>query len=64
MASFYIVLVLMVVGTNLGMVRGRRKTPSDKECMVNAKEGEGGKWEVVEGKKNKERESFQSIEDV
>ena len=50
--------------TNLGMVRGRRKTPCDKECAVNAKEGEGGKWEVVEGKKNKEREISQSIEDV
>ena len=56
MASFYVLLVVMLVGTNLGIVKGRRKTPIDKEYVMQFREGEKVKCEVVGGKKNNEAE--------
>ena len=47
----------MLVGTNLGIVKGRRKTPIDKEYVMQFREGEKVKCEVVGGKTNKEAES-------
>ena len=52
-----------MVGTNLGMVRGRRKTTNDKEYVVQLREGERGNCEVVSGRKNKEGD-IQIMEDV
>ena len=52
-----------MVGTNLGMVRGRKKTPSDKEYVVQLRAGEGGKLDRVLGKKNMEGD-HKIIEDV
>ena len=43
-ASFYILLVMMLVGTNLGMVRGRRRVISDKESSL---QGERIQCQVV-----------------
>ena len=42
------------MGTNLGIVKGRRKTPKDKEYVMQFSEGEKFKCEVTGGKKNKE----------
>ena len=47
----------MLVGTNLGIVKGRRKTPIDKEYVMQFREGEKVKCEVVGGRKNKEGEN-------
>ena len=52
-----------MVGTNLGILKGRRKTPSDKEYVVQLREGERGNFEVVSGRKNKEGD-IQIMEDV
>ena len=51
---FYIILVGVLVGTNLGMSKKRRKKAmdKDKEYVVQFKEGEGVKCEVVEGRDN------------
>jgi hypothetical protein len=52
----------MLVGTNLGIVKGRRKTPIDNEYVMQFREGEKIKCEVV-GKTYKEEESV-LVEDV
>ena len=54
MASFYVLLVVMLVGTNLGIVKGGKKTPIDKKYVMQFREGEKVKCEVTGGKKNKE----------
>ena len=62
-ASFYLILVIVLVGTNLGMARKRRKTNRDKKYVVQFKEGEGVKCEVVEGREKTEEE-FRLVENV
>ena len=55
-ASFYLILVIVLVGTNLGMARKRKKTTMDKKYVVQFTEGEGVKFEVVEGSDMKKDE--------
>ena len=55
-------LVVMVVGTNLGIVKGRRKKPIDKDYVMQFREGEKVKCEVVGVKGKKEVENV--LEDV
>ena len=56
-ASFYILLVMMLVWTNLGMMKGRRRVTSDKESSLQSREGERIKCQVVGVGRLKEGES-------
>ena len=38
---------MMLVGTNLGMVKGRRRGASDEKSKLESKEGERIKFQVV-----------------
>ena len=63
-ASFYMLLVILLVGTNLGMSRRRRKkTSMDKRYALQFKEGEGVKCTVVD-EKIKTEEDGALIEDL
>ena len=62
-AVFYIILVALLVGTNLGPAKKRMKTSMDKTYVVQFKEGEGVKCEVVEGREKTEEE-FRLVENV
>ena len=53
MTSFYV----MLVGTNLRIGKGRRKTSIDKEYVIQFRDGKKVKCQVVEGMKNKEGEN-------
>ena len=53
-AVFYIILVALLVGTNLGPAKKRMKTSMDKTYVVQFREGV--KCEVVEGREKTEEE--------
>ena len=56
LASFYILLVGILVGSNLGMKRMRRNISPEKKYVVQFKEGEKVKCRVVDGNGHNEEE--------
>ena len=62
-ASFYILLVGILVGSNLGMKSRRRKPSLEKKYVVQFKEGEKVKCGLVDGKGHNE-EDIMLFEDV
>ena len=58
MASFYILLVSILVGSNLARSKKRKNSYKDKKYVVQFKEGEKVKCTVEDGKGHTEQEDM------